>query len=146
MANSKRPFIDRSDIITREFEQTDFKEFIFDLQKEIQQMNYRITRVMNIDHVKDVQAMIKGLKIAFSVYKIVEFCNIISCNEIISADLESGVLFPQKFAVYRPLGVSTIHVSFLKPTAIAGIFGKKEMTKTARKMEEEMLEILDNMA
>lgn len=145
MANSNRPFIDRSDIITREFKEADFEEFIFDLQKEIQQMNYRITRVMNIGHVKDVKAMIKGLKIAFTDYKIVEFCNIISCNEIISADLESGVLFPQKFAVYRPLGASAIHVSFLKPTAIARIFGKKEMMKTTRKMEDEMLEILDNM-
>ncbi|MEE8483196.1 MAG: hypothetical protein V3S46_01255, partial [Nitrospinota bacterium] len=76
MANSNRPFIDRSDIITQEFEEADFEEFIFDLQKEIQLMNYRVTRVMNIDHIKDLRPMIKGLKIAFYDYKIVEFCNI----------------------------------------------------------------------
>lgn len=132
-----------SDIVTTEFEKVDFDDLMDILTKEIELKNYRIIRVINIDNVKTRKNLVKDLVVGFVHYKIIEFCNLFSCNEIVSADLRAGVFMPQRFAVYQPLNDKSVYVSYLKPTAFAGLFESKRMLKTAIRLDKEMRDVVE---
>jgi len=132
-----------NDIVTGKFESESFEDFMEDITKEIQLKNYRIVKIINVDNIKMRRNLVSDLEIGFKNYKVIEFCNLFICNEMISADLRAGVFMPQKFAVYERLDGKDVFVSYLKPTAVARLFGSKKMMKAAGKMENDMKEILE---
>ena len=81
----------------------------------------------------------------FKFYKIVEFCNLESCSQLISTDLTAGVFMPVKFAVYQADNKEQVFISFLKPTAFASIFNSDGMKRIAERLEKDMYEILDEI-
>ena len=83
--------------------------------------------------------------IKFKLYKIVEFCNLESCSQLISTDLKAGVFMPVKFAVYQSDNQEQVFISFLKPTAFSSIFNSEGMTRIAETLEKDMYEILDEI-
>ena len=107
------------DIVTRTFEYESFDELLDDLAKEIEVRNYRVTRIYDIDNILEQPERGIGATISFERYKIVEFCNLGSCAELISQDLRAGVFMPVRFVVYRKAGASDVSISFLKPSAFA---------------------------
>jgi uncharacterized protein (DUF302 family) len=131
------------DIVTVRLTGESFEEVMEDLEKEIQLKNYRVVKIVNVDNIKMRTNLVKDLKIGFKKYKIIEICNLFTCNDIISADLRAGVFMPQRFAVYERLDVEDIFVSYLKPTAVARLFTSKQMNKAAERMEKDMEEIVD---
>lgn len=135
----------QQDIVTRAYEPENFDELVEDLLKEIQLRNYRITRINHIDNVLDQTERGLGSAVGFQHYKIVEFCNLSSCVELISSNLLSGVFMPVRFIVYqRPKDPRTF-IAFLKPTAFARLFDSEALTRVAAALEGDMSDVLEEL-
>ena len=135
----------QQDIVTRAYEPENFDELVEDLLKEIQLRNYRITRINHIDNVLDQTERGLGSAVGFQHYKIVEFCNLSSCVELISLNLLSGVFMPVRFIVYQRLKDPRTFVAFLKPTAFAGLFDSQALTRVAAALEGDMSDVLEEL-
>lgn len=134
------------DIVDNQYQADSFDELLEDLVAEIEALNYRVTRINHIDNIYDRLAAGIDVTIDFKRYKIVEFCNLNSCSELISADLRAGVFMPVRFVVYQRNEESTTHIAFLRPTAFAELFDSKLLTQVATRLEEDMADVLEEMA
>ena len=133
------------DIVTRNYSGMKFDEVLEYLIQEVKARNYLITRINNIDNIHDRLNGDDAKNVKFKLYKIVEFCNLESCSQLISTDLTAGVFMPVKFAVFQADNKEQVFISFLKPTAFASIFNSDEMMRIAEILEKEMYEILDEI-
>ena len=133
------------DIVTRNYSGMKFDEVLEYLIQEVKARNYLITRINNIDNIHDRLNGDVAKNLKFKLYKIVEFCNLESCSQLISTDLIAGVFMPVKFVVYQADNKEQVFVSFLKPTAFASIFKSERMMKIAIILEKDMDEILDEI-
>ena len=134
------------DIVDKTYQAESFPELLDDLVTEIETRNYRVTRIYDIDNIYQRQEAGIDVSIGFKHYKIVEFCNLNTCSELISADLRSGVFMPVRFIVFQDLKDSVPHISFLKPTAFANLFQSEDLKRVARQLEQDMLSVLDELA
>ena len=134
------------DIVDSQYQADSFDELLEDLVAEIEALNYRVTRINHIDNIYDRLEAGIDVTIDFKRYKIVEFCNLNSCSELISADLRSGVFMPVRFVVYQRNEESTTHIAFLRPTAFAELFDSKPLKQVATRLEEDMADVLEEMA
>ena len=133
------------DIVTRKFSGMSFDEVLEYLVQEVKDRNYLITRINNIDNIHERLNGDVAKNLKFNLYKIVEFCNLESCSQLISTDLKAGVFMPVKFAVYQSDIQEQVFVSFLKPTAFSSIFNSERMTRIAEILEKDMYDILDEI-
>lgn len=133
------------DIVTRKFSGMSFDEVLEYLVQEVKDRNYLITRINNIDNIHERLNGDVAKNLKFNLYKIVEFCNLESCSQLISIDLKAGVFMPVKFAVYQSDNQEQVFISFLKPTAFASIFNSERMTRFAEILEKDMYDILDEI-
>ena len=134
------------DIVSRIFPAVDFAALVDDLVIEIEMRNYLITRVNNIDNVLSREEQVTGFKVGFRHYKIIEFCNLNRCSELISSHLLAGVFMPTRFIAYQSNGDSHFTIAFLKPTAFAHLFASEPLMLIATEMERDMHDVLDEMA
>ena len=135
------------DIIKRSYATDDFDQLLGDLVTEIEARNYRITRINHIDNIFDRQEAGIEITARFRHYKIVEFCNLNSCSELISADLRSGVFMPVRFAVYQTEEEENVtHVAFLNPNAFARLFDSASLNQVANELSKDMNDVLEEMA
>ena len=134
------------DIVTRTFEYESFDELLDDLAKEIEVRNYRVTRIYDIDNIFEQTERGIGATITFERYKIVEFCNLGSCAELISQDLRAGVFMPVRFVLYRKAGAADASISFLRPSAFARRFDSPRLAALATELEKDMTDVLDELA
>ena len=139
------PLTAGTDIVTRTFESESFDSLLDDLAREIEFHNYRVTRIYDIDNIFEQPERGIGSTITFERYKIVEFCNLGSCAELISQDLRAGVFMPVRFAVYRKAGATDASISFLKPSAFARRFDSPRLVALANDLERDMTDVLDEM-
>ena len=133
------------DIVTRKFSGMSFDEVLEYLVQEVKDRNYLITRINNIDNIHERLNGDVAKNLKFKLYKIVEFCNLESCSQLISTNLTSGVFMPVKFVVYQSDNNEQVFISFLKPTAFAAFFNSERMMSFAQTLEEDMYEILDEI-
>ena len=133
------------DIVTRKFSGMSFDEVLEYLVQEVKDRNYLITRINNIDNIHERLNGDVAKNLKFKLYKIVEFCNLESCSQLISTDLKAGVFMPVKFAVYQSDNQEQVLISFLKPTSFASIFNSERMTRFAEILEKDMYDILDEI-
>ena len=133
------------DIVTRKFSGMSFDEVLEYLVQEVKDRNYLITRINNIDNIHKRKNGDDTKNLKFKLYKIVEFCNLESCSQLISTDLKAGVFMPVKFAVYQSDNQEQVFISFLKPTSFASIFNSERMTRFAEILEKDMYDILDEI-
>ena len=133
------------DIVTRKFSGMSFDEVLEYLVQEVKDRNYLITRINNIDNIHERLNGDVVKKLKFKFYKIVEFCNLESCSQLISTDLKAGVFMPVKFAVYQSDNQEQVFISFLKPTSFASIFNSERMNIIAEILEKDMNDILDEI-
>jgi len=134
------------DIIKRSYATDDFDQLLGDLVTEIEARNYRITRINHIDNIFDRQEAGIEITARFRHYKIVEFCNLNSCSELISADLRSGVFMPVRFAVYQTEEEENVsHVAFLNPNAFARLFDSASLNQVAAELSKDMMDVLEEM-
>jgi len=133
------------DIVTRKFSGMSFDEVLEYLVQEVKDRNYLITRINNIDNIHERLNGDVAKNLKFKLYKIVEFCNLESCSQLISTDLKAGVFMPVKFAVYQSDIQEQVFISFLKPTAFSSIFNSERMTRFAEILEKDMYDILDEI-
>lgn len=134
------------DIVTRSFEVDDFDDLLNDLITEIEIRNYVITRIYHIDNVLDQEERGLSAKMNFTHYKIVEFCNLNSCAELLSSDRLAGVFMPVKFIAFQDKGARNSSVSFLRPTSFAEIFGSKRVMDVALRLEKDMQDVLEGIS
>ena len=135
------------DIVTRSYSTDHFDQFLEDFLTEIQARNYRITRVNHIDNIFDRQEAGIEITARFRHYKIIEFCNLNSCSELISGDLLSGVFMPVRFVVYQAEGEENVaHVAFLDPNAFARLFHSPSLSQVAEELSRDMTDVLEEMA
>ena len=133
------------DIVTKVFSEMNFEEILDYLIQEIKGKNYLITRVSNIDNIHDRTILKSSSSLKFKYYKIVEFCNLESCSQLISLNLLAGVFMPVKFIVYQPLDKKQIFISFLSPISFARLFNSKEMMSIAKNIENDMYDVLEEI-
>lgn len=126
------------DIVTHIIKKADFNEILETLTKEAQLRNYRVVKIVNVDRIKERASIISGLNIGFDHYKIIEICNLMNCNEIVSSDLRAGVFMPVRLAVYVPKNKKEIHISYFKPTTFAALFKSNAMMKVAKQLESDL--------
>lgn len=136
--------IDR-DIVRKAYQAKNFDELLEDLVQEVELRNYRITRINNIDNIHDRRKLLGRIKTGFRHYKIVEFCNLNSCSELISSNLLAGVFMPVRFIVYQRPDESQIYIAFLKPTAFARLFDSESLTRVALELERDMNDVLEEI-
>ena len=134
------------DIVSREYRSEDFDVLLDDLVSEIKTRNYRVTRIYDIDNIYDRLKEGIDVTVGFRRYKIVEFCNLNSCSELISSDLLAGVFMPVRFIVYQKKDEAGVYVAFLKPTAFARLFDSKPLMQVATKLHEDMANVLEEVA
>ena len=134
------------DIVSREFRSEDFDVLLDDLVSKIKTRNYRVTRIYDIDNIYDRLEEGIDVTVGFRRYKIVEFCNLNSCSELISSELSAGVFMPVRFIVYQRKDETGIYVAFLKPTAFARLFNSKPLMQVAAKLHEDMANVLEEVA
>jgi uncharacterized protein (DUF302 family) len=133
------------DIVERQFKTKTFDGVLDDLVTEIEALNYRVTRISHIDNIYDRRKAGINVTIGFERYKIVEFCNLNSCSELISADLRAGVFMPVRFIVYQKHEETTVHIAFLKPTTFARLFGSESLMQVATQIERDMNSVLEEI-
>lgn len=133
------------DIVNKTYSTEKFDDLLDDLVVELEVRNYRITRINHIDNIYDRREDGIDVAIGFKRYKIVEFCNLNSCSELISADVNAGVFMPVRFVVYQHNEESAVHVAFLKPTAFALLFNSALLMQVATQLEEDMTDVLEEM-
>jgi uncharacterized protein (DUF302 family) len=134
------------DVVTRSYDVDDFDDLLNDLISEIQVRNYRVTRINHIDNVLDQKERGLSTKMRFTHYKIVEFCNLNSCAEMLSADLLSGVFMPVRFIAYQGVDDQKARVSFLRPTRFAALFSATGVMEVAVGLEKDMSDVLEELA
>ena len=135
------------DIVKRSYPTDHFDQFLEDFITEIQARNYRITRVNHIDNIFDREEAGIEITARFRHYKIIEFCNLNSCSELISGDLLSGVFMPVRFVVYQVEGEENVaHVAFLNPNAFARLFHSPSLSQVADELSRDMTDVLEEMA
>ena len=135
------------DIVKRSYPTDHFDQFLEDFITEIQARNYRITRVNHIDNIFDREEAGIEITARFRHYKIIEFCNLNSCSELISGDLLSGVFMPVRFVVYQAEGEENLaHVAFLNPNAFARLFHSPSLSQVADELSRDMTDVLEEMA
>ena len=134
------------DVVTKSYDVDDFDDLLNDLLSEIEVHNYRITRINHIDNVLDQKERGLSTKMRFTHYKIVEFCNLNSCAEMLSADLLSGVFMPVRFIAYQGVDDQKVYVSFLRPTRFAALFSATGVMDIAVGLEKDMSDVLEELA
>jgi len=133
------------DIVDKQFHTENFDQLLEDLITEIKVSNYRVTRINHIDNIYDRREAGIDVTIGFKHYKIVEFCNLNSCSELISADLKAGLFMPVRFVVFQKTDESIPRIAFLKPTAFAAIFTSEPLMQVATQIEEDMTRVLEEL-
>lgn len=134
------------DVVTHSYDVDDFDDLLNDLISEIEVRNYRVTRINHIDNVLEQKERGLSTTMRFKHYKIVEFCNLNSCAQMVSADLLSGVFMPVKFIAYQGVGDRQAYVSFLRPTRFAALFSAPGVMDVAVNLEKDMDSVLEEMA
>lgn len=134
------------DVVTRSYDVDDFDDLLNDLLSEIEVRNYRVTRINHIDNVLDQKERGLSTKMRFTHYKIVEFCNLNSCAEMLSADVLSGVFMPVRFIAYQGVDDQKAYVSFLRPTRFAALFSATGVMDVAVGLERDMSDVLEELA
>ena len=133
------------DFVKNEFSRIEFDDVLEYLIEEVKARNYLITRINNIDNIHNRTVGDTGSNVKFKFYKIVEFCNLDSCSQLISSNLLAGVFMPVKYIVYQPHNEEKVFVSFLKPTSFANIFYSKRLIGIAKKLEKDMYDVLEEV-
>ncbi|NCF29528.1 MAG: DUF302 domain-containing protein [Gammaproteobacteria bacterium] len=134
------------DVVTKSYDVDDFDDLLNDLLSEIEVRNYRVTRINHIDNVLDQKERGLSTKMRFTHYKIVEFCNLNSCAEMLSADVLSGVFMPVRFIAYQGVDDQKAYVSFLRPTRFAALFSATGVMDVAVGLEKDMSDVLEELA
>ncbi|MDX1513827.1 MAG: DUF302 domain-containing protein [Gammaproteobacteria bacterium] len=134
------------DIVTKAFEIEDFDDLLNDLISEIEVRNYRVTRIYDIDNVLDQKERGLSARMNFTHYKIVEFCNLNSCADMMSSEALAGVFMPVKFIAYQRSGDPDARVSFLRPTSFARLFKARGVMDIAEQLEKDMDDVLTDIA
>ncbi len=132
-------------VVTRSYDVDNFEDLLNDLTAEIEIRNYRVTRINHIDNVLEQEERGLSAAMRFEHYKIVEFCNLNSCAEMMSADMLAGVFMPVKFIAYRGVGEREVYVSFLRPTSFAGLFAAEGVMEIAVDLEKDMQDVLEEI-
>jgi uncharacterized protein (DUF302 family) len=133
------------DVITRSYDVDNFDGLLSDLITEIETRNYRVTRINHIDNVLTQKERGLSTTMRFKHYKIVEFCNLNSCAEMMSADLLAGVFMPVKFIAYQGNDDAKPQVSFLKPTSFAALYSAGGVMDIAAELEKDMNDVLEEL-
>ena len=136
----------KDDVVEVTVSDYEFSNLLEDLIAEIQIKNYRITRTSHIDNIHQRPELPGTKDISFRYYKIVEFCNLGSCAQLISANHLAGVFMPVRFVVYQALHTTRVSVAFLRPTAFARLFQSEPLLKEARQLEQDMTAILEEIS
>lgn len=105
-----------------------------------------MTRIYDIDNIFEQTEREISDPISFERYKIVEFCNLGSCAELISQELLAGVFMPLRFIVYQESDAHSATIAFLKPSAFARQFDSPPLAETAALLEGDMTDVLDELA
>lgn len=134
------------DIVTKSYEVGDFDDLVSDLISELEIRNYKVTRINHIDNILDQRERGLSGQMTFQHFKIVEFCNLNSCAQMLSSNALAGVFMPVRFVIHQGAHDSKAHVAYLRPTKFAALFDSTGVRNVAIQLEKDMADVLEEIA
>ncbi len=83
----------------------------------------------------------KGLEFD-SNFKILEVCNPVQAQEVLSRNIEVGYFLPCKMVVYEKEG--SVHIGMIKPTELIQMIGSEEIVGISRDIENVLKKSIDD--
>jgi len=112
-----------------------FEQCVSDVVEQVAKHGFMVL------HIHNVQATLKIKGIDIKPFKIIEFCNATSANEIISKDINSGLLLPCKINVYQK--DESVFINAFLPTAISAILDESQFNDLPAEIEKIIKDIVD---
>jgi uncharacterized protein (DUF302 family) len=113
-----------------------FDEAVESLKKSLSENKFGVLYELNFkDKLKE-----KGLEFD-SNFKILEVCNPVQAQEVLSRNIEVGYFLPCKMVVYEKEG--SIYIGMIKPTELIQMIGSKEIIALAKDIENVLKKSID---
>jgi uncharacterized protein (DUF302 family) len=113
-----------------------FDEAVESLKKSLSENKFGVLFELNFkDKLKE-----KGLEFE-SNFKILEVCNPVQAQEVLSRNIEVGYFLPCKMVVYEKEG--SVYIGMIKPTEIIQMIGSEEILAIAKDIENVLKKSID---
>lgn len=113
-----------------------FDEAVESLKKSLSENKFGVLFELNFkDKLKE-----KGLEFE-SNFKILEVCNPVQAQEVLSRNIEVGYFLPCKMVVYEKEG--SVYIGMVKPTEIIQMIGSEEILAIAKDIENVLKKSID---
>jgi len=114
-----------------------FDEAVESLKKSLSENKFGVLFELNFkDKLKE-----KGLEFK-SNFKILEVCNPVQAQEVLSKNIEVGYFLPCKMVVYEKEG--SVYIGMVKPTEIIQMIGSEEILAIAKDIENVLKKSIDS--
>ncbi|MCJ7690772.1 MAG: DUF302 domain-containing protein [Clostridiaceae bacterium] len=114
-----------------------FDEAVESLKKSLSENKFGVLFELNFkDKLKE-----KGLEFD-SNFKILEVCNPVQAQEVLSRNIEIGYFLPCKMVVYEKEG--STYIGMIKPTELIQMVGSEEIIAVAKAIENVLKKSIDS--
>ncbi|WP_291635117.1 DUF302 domain-containing protein [Clostridium sp.] len=114
-----------------------FDEAVESLKKSLSENKFGVLFELNFkDKLRE-----KGLEFD-SNFKILEVCNPVQAQEVLSRNIEVGYFLPCKMVVYEKEG--SVYIGMIKPTEIIQMMGSEEIIAIAKDIENVLKKAIDD--
>jgi len=113
-----------------------FDEAVESLKKSLAENKFGVLFELNFkDKIKE-----KGLEFD-SNFKILEVCNPVQAQEVLTRNIEVGYFLPCKMVVYEKEG--SVYLGMIKPTELIQMIGSEEIIAIAKEIEDVLKRSID---
>ncbi len=113
-----------------------FDEAVESIKKTLNENKFSVLWELNFkDKLKE-----KGLEFD-SNFKILEVCNPVQAQEVLSRNIEAGYFLPCKMVVYEKEG--SVYIGMMRPTELIKIMGDNELVAIAERVEKILKKSID---
>jgi len=114
-----------------------FEQAVEDLKKAVTGHKFGVLWELNFkDKLKE-----KGIDFDRN-FKVLEVCNPVQANEVLTQNIEVGYFLPCKMVVFEDGGA--VYMGMLRPTGIIGLMGGKELMAAAKVVENELMAAIND--
>jgi cytochrome c oxidase cbb3-type subunit 3 len=125
---------------------TPLAEVLETLRAAVEQHNYVLTRVNDLDAALRQRAETLGQRFDFDHYKVVSYCNLTLADEALRAEPTLGAFMPCRMVVYVTRGGREVVIATVRPTFLMRPFVSPDVQRLAGQVEADTLKILRMVA
>jgi uncharacterized protein (DUF302 family) len=121
-------------------------EVLTALEAAIARRNYFVAGTNHLDDTLRRRAAELGTRFDFDHYKVLSFCNLTLADEALRAHPYVGAFMPCRVAVFAQKGSPDVIIVTMRPTFLSRLFRSPEVERLARRVEADVLAILEMVA